>query len=71
MASQPQSQQDLGDWLVQVPLRDLLALQRIAQGESEAMKAVANLERRIEGLSNIMNDVMQAFGDLKREVKGR
>lgn len=59
------------DWLVQVPLDDLLALRQQAQGETEAQRQVAQLRREVEGLRSMVNDCMNTIGELRRELRER
>lgn len=56
------------DWLVSVPLSQLLELKQSAD-EYEKMKAENNqLRNEIEGLRRVQTDFMIVFGDLKRSL---
>ena len=56
------------EWLVSVPLSQLLELKQSAD-EYEKMKAENNqLRNEIEGLRRVQTDIMVAFGDLKRSL---
>lgn len=59
------------DWLVQIPLDDLLVLRQQAQGETEAQRQVAQLRQEVEGLRSMFNECMNTIGELRRELKER
>lgn len=58
-------------WLVQVPLADLLALQNMV-GELEKVRMEnAQLHKRIEGLHCTLYDTLEVINDIKRQVSAR
>ena len=63
--------QSCPDWLVQIPLDDLLALRKQAQGDEEVKQEIAQLRREMEGLSRLLHESFAVIGELRREVKGR
>lgn len=67
--SMPSSKQS--DWTVSLPLSDLVALEALP-GEMEKLKEDnAQLRREMDGLRLMFSEVMQQFGDVKRELKKR
>lgn len=56
------------NWLVQVPLADLLALQNMV-GELEKVRSEnVQLSRRIDGLHSTLYKTMEIVTELKRQV---
>lgn len=58
-------------WLVQVPLTDLLALQNMVSELEKVRMENAQLHKRIEGLHRTLYDTMEVINDLKRQVSAR
>ena len=59
------------DWYVSLPLSDLDVL-RNQLVTLEGMKAEnAQLRRELEGLRNMFTELQTAFGELRRELRGR
>ncbi len=62
-------QNSVNDWLVQVPLSQLVGLQNLA-AEMEALKAEnAQLRARLDGLHRTQYDLMETILDLRKSVK--
>ena len=59
------------EWLVSIPLSDLNLL--INQLDSlDAVRAEnAQLRREMEGVRNMFSELLTAFGELRRELRGR
>ena len=58
-------------WLVQVPLRDLLALQNVAGELDKLHEENVQLKRRIEGLHNTLFSTLEIVNDLKKAISVR
>lgn len=57
------------DWLVQVPLSELVTLKNMT-AEFEKLRAEnAQLRREMDGLRRVQSETMQVLGDLKREFR--
>jgi len=57
------------DWMVSVPLSQLVKMQQSMQ-QFEAMREEnAKLQRRIDGLHRTVFDLMEVVGGLRRESK--
>lgn len=59
------------DWLVQVPLSELVALKGMVEHLAKLDANNAQLRREVDALRNIQSEVMQLVGDLRREVSKR
>lgn len=59
------------DWLIQIPLSELVALQALPAKIEELEKDNKQLRRELEGLRNISSQCLQKLGDVCREVKSR
>ena len=59
------------EWMVSIPLSDLNLL--INQLDSlDAVRAEnAQLRREMEGVRNMFSELLTAFGELRRELRGR
>lgn len=57
------------DWLVQVPLSDLLTLQEIATNIQTLKADNEQLRREITALHCLYSELLIAFSDVKRERK--
>lgn len=55
-------------WLVQVPLTDLLALQNMVVEVENLRADNRQLQKRIDGLHNILFSTMEVVNELKRQV---
>lgn len=58
-------------WLVQVPLKDLLALQNIAGELDKLHEENVQLKRRIEGLHCTLFSTMEIVNELKKSMSVR
>lgn len=56
-------------WMVSVPMDDLLALCGAVQEINQHNNNTAQLRRELDGLRGILNECMLALGDLRRQVK--
>lgn len=57
------------NWMVQVPINDLMALMNMKQ-EFDRMNAENNqLRREMEGLRRVQSETMELVGDLRRLCK--
>lgn len=57
------------NWMVQVPINDLIALMNMKQ-EFDRMNAENNqLRREMEGLRRVQSETMELVGDLRRLCK--
>lgn len=59
------------DWMIQVPLSELAALQSLPARMDGLEAENKQLRRELDGLRNMFSQVMQQFGDVKRQLKGR
>lgn len=57
------------DWLVQVPLSELVALQNMTSEFDKLRAENAQLRREVEGLRRVQSETMQVLGDLRREFR--
>ena len=59
------------EWYVNIPFSDL----NLLINQLENMEAIQNdnaqLRREMDGMRNMFNELLTAFGDLRRELKGR
>lgn len=58
----------VSDWLVQIPLDELKALQDLPKRMEQLEKQNAQLRREMEGLRGIVSETMQLVGDLRRDL---
>lgn len=66
------SQPDRGkEWLVSIPLSDLRALVDQLETLDNIKAENQQLRREMDGLRNMFSELMAAFGELRRELKGR
>ena len=57
------------DWLIQIPLAELAALQALPGKLAELEKENQQLRRELEGLRCLNSQCMQKLGDVLRELK--
>lgn len=57
------------DWLVQVPLSELVALKGFSEHLVKLETDNKQLRREIEALRNMQSEIMQLVGDIRREVR--
>ena len=59
------------EWMVSIPLSDL----NLLINQLENMEAIQNdnaqLRREMEGVRNMFSELLTAFGELRRELRGR
>lgn len=55
------------DWLVSVPLNQLVALQNAVAENLELREEIKRLNTRIDGLHRIQYDLMEVVGELRRQ----
>lgn len=58
-------------WQVTLPIDDLMSLLKFSEDVERMEQENKQLRRELEGLRNMFSEVMQQFGDIKRELKGR
>lgn len=56
------------DWLVQVPLSQLVALQGMAHELEELREENKQLRRRMDGLHRTQYETMEVIGELRKSV---
>lgn len=57
------------DWLVQVPLSELVALQNMTSEFDKLRSENAQLRREMEGLRRVQSETLQVLGDLRRDFR--
>ena len=57
------------DWLIQIPLSELVALQGLPAQMGALQAENAKLRRELEGLRNIAFQTLEKVSELRREVK--
>lgn len=57
------------DWLIQVPLSELVALQNMTSIVDSLRAENAQLRRELDGLRRVQCETMQVVGDLRREFR--
>lgn len=58
-------------WQVTLPIDDLMSLLKFSEDLERMKQENKQLRQELEGLRNMFSEVMQQFGDIKRELKGR
>lgn len=58
-------------WHVTLPIDDLMFLLKFSEDVERMEQENKQLRQELEGLRNMFSEVMQQFGDIKRELKGR
>ena len=59
------------NWLVQIPLSDLVALQGLPGKIAVMENSIAQLRREVDALRKINSEAIQLIGDLRREMRKR
>lgn len=67
MSSPPQK----AEWYVNIPFSDLHKLVNQVETLDIMKQENAQLRRELDGLRNMFSELQVAFGELRREVKGR
>ena len=57
------------NWLVQVPINDLMALMNMKQEFDRISAENTQLRREMEGLRRVQSETMELVGDLRRLYK--
>lgn len=57
------------DWLVSVPLSELVKLQNMTSDFEALRMENAQLRREMDGLRRIQSECMQVLGDLRRSLR--
>lgn len=57
------------DWSIQIPLSALVALQGLPAKMEALEKDNAQLRRELDALHALYSQTLQAFGDLRREMR--
>ncbi len=55
------------NWMVQVPVNDLLALMGLEEELKNCRAENAQLRREMDGLRRIQSETMQVLGDLRKK----
>lgn len=59
------------EWSVNIPFADLQMLLQNADHMEKLEEDNTQLRRELEGLRNMFSELQTAFGELRRELKGR
>ncbi len=65
----PPSNRD--DWMLQIPLSDLLAIAQQPQELEEIKRENARIREEMNALRDMYHELLAHFSDVKRELKGR
>ena len=57
------------NWLVQVPINDLLQLAKMLDGVSAIQDENRQLRRELDGLRRVQTEQMELIGDLRRVIR--
>lgn len=57
------------DWLVQVPLSELVSLKNMSEDFAKIRAENEQLRREIQGLRRVQSEMMQLCGDLRKALK--
>lgn len=57
------------NWLIQIPLSELVALQALPAEMDKIRADNQQLRREIDGLRRIQSEILQAFSDLRRSLR--
>ena len=69
MSKQSYPQPNNPGWLIQVPLDDLVVLQKLPQQMQQLQQDNEKLRRELEALRCIQSEMMELFGDFRRELR--
>lgn len=59
------------EWYVNIPFSDLHKLVNQLDTMDAILQDNAQLRRELDGLRNMFSELQVAFGELRREIKGR
>lgn len=59
----------MADWSIQIPLSELVALQGLPGRMEHLEKENKQLRRELDALHRLYSETLQAFGDLRREIR--
>lgn len=59
------------DWYVSIPLSDLDKLRADKEYIDKLNAEHDQMRRELDGLRNMLNELITKFGELRRELKGR
>ncbi len=59
------------DWFIQVPLKELLALQNVSSELAQLREENSQLRRRLEGLHSTLYSTMEIVNELKKSISVR
>ena len=57
------------EWMVSLPLSQLLALKQQPEMSEQMKQENAQLRRELDALRNLYSEMIQQFGDIKRELR--
>lgn len=60
-----------GEWYVSLPLSDLNKLRAEVELMDKMKRENVQLRNELNGLRNMFSELQAAFGELRRELKGR
>lgn len=60
-----------GDWMVSIPLDELMKLKQQPEIFDQLKAENAQLRRELDALRNLFSEMIQQFGDIKRELRRR
>ena len=60
-----------GDWMVSLPLDELMKLKQQPEMFDQLMDENTQLRRELDALRNLYCEMIQQFGDIKRELRRR
>jgi len=60
-----------GDWMVSIPLDELMKLKQQPEMFDQLKAENAQLRRELDALRNLFSEMIQQFGDIKRELRRR
>lgn len=60
-----------GDWMVSLPFEELMKLKQQPEMFDQLKAENAQLRRELDALRNLYSEMIQQFGDIKRELKRR
>lgn len=59
------------EWSVNIPFSDLHQLMNHLDALDGLKRENAQLRREMDGLRNLYNELLDKFGELRREIRGR